>query len=82
MACGTPVAGYARGAIPEVVGEDGGVLTRPGDVDELAAAVVAARHLQRAVVRRHAERTCSLARMVDEYEYQYHQLLSRPSAAA
>ncbi len=68
MACGTPVAGYARGALPEVVGDDGGMLVRPGDVGALAAAVDSARALDRRVVRGHAELTCSATRMIDEYE--------------
>lgn len=79
MACGTPVAGYARGALPEVVGERGGVLVEPGDVEALARAVRAARRLDRRVVRRHAEATCSLARMVDAYEESYRRLAAGPT---
>lgn len=81
MASGTPVAGYARGALPEVVGPDGGVLVEPGDVDALARAVRAARRLDRAACRRHAELTCSLERMVDAYERCYEALLEGPVAA-
>jgi glycosyltransferase involved in cell wall biosynthesis len=38
LASGTPLIASAAGALPEVVG-DAGVLVRPGDVDELAAAL-------------------------------------------
>jgi glycosyltransferase involved in cell wall biosynthesis len=81
MASGTPVAGYARGALPEVVGPDGGVLVEPGDVDALAAAVRAARRLDRLACRRHAELTCSIERMVDDYERCYRGVVDGPVAA-
>lgn len=81
MACGTPVACYARGALPEVVGPHGGVLAEPGDVAALGLAVRAARRLDRAAVRRHAEATCSLERMVDAYERCYRSLVAGPVAA-
>ncbi|WP_246081940.1 glycosyltransferase family 4 protein [Nocardioides litoris] len=81
MASGTPVAGYARGGLPEVVGTDGGVLVAPGDVVALAGAVREARGLDRAAVRRHAERTCSLEVMVDGYERAYRELVHGPVAA-
>ncbi len=71
LAAGTPVAGYRRGGVPEVVGTRGGILVEPGDVAALARAVAAAQRLDRHVVRRHAERTCSSQRMVDGYERVY-----------
>ena len=42
MACGVPLVTTTGGALPEVVGEDGetGMLVRPGDPGELAAAIV------------------------------------------
>ena len=81
MACGTPVAGYARGGLPELVVDRGGALVPPGDVDALAEAVLEARTLRRADVRRHAELECSLARMVDDYERVYAGLVSTDVAA-
>ena len=39
LACGTPVAAYARGGLPEVLSPDTGRLAAAGDVDELAAAI-------------------------------------------
>ncbi len=71
IACGTPVAGYARGGLPEVVGQEGGFLVAPGDVDALAAALSRARRLDRRAVRRHAELTCGADAMIDAYERLY-----------
>ncbi|SES45246.1 glycosyltransferase [Actinokineospora terrae] len=76
LACGTPVAGYARGALPELLDEHTGVLAEPGDVAGLAAAITAASGLDRRRVRAHAERTCSLTAMVDGYERLYWDLAS------
>ena len=81
MACATPVAAYARGALPEVIAPGAGELARPGDVDDLARAVRAARGLDRARVRRHAEQHCSLDRMVDDYERLYATLVGLDAAA-
>lgn len=81
MACGTPVAAYARGALPEVVAAGTGALAAPGDVDDLARAIVAARACHRDVVRRHAERHCSLGRMVDDYERLYLDLVGLDAVA-
>ncbi|PPK66112.1 glycosyltransferase [Actinokineospora auranticolor] len=74
LACGTPVAGYARGALPELLDDHTGVLVDPGDVDGLAAAITRAAALDRERVRAHAERTCSLDAMVDGYERLYREL--------
>lgn len=68
MACGTPVAAYARGALPELVDDGVGALAAPGDVAALADAVRVAATRDRAAVRRHAEQECSVDRMLDEYE--------------
>ncbi len=81
MSCGTPVAGYARGGLPEIVTRRAGVLVPAGDVDALAAAVLEARALPRCDVRRHAELECSLSRMVDDYERVYAGLLDGDVAA-
>lgn len=81
MACGTPVAAYARGALPEVLGDTGGVLATPGDVEDLARAATRAVGLDRGAVRDFAVRTCSLTAMVDQYEALY-QELAAPSRAA
>jgi glycosyltransferase involved in cell wall biosynthesis len=80
MACGTPVAGFARGALPELVGTEGGCLVGGSDVDALALAMVRAQRFDRDDVRAHAARTCSLDTMLDGYERLYEQLAVRTAA--
>lgn len=75
MACGTPVAAYARGALPELVDDAVGALAAPDDVEELALAMVRASACDRVKVRRHAVREHSLTVMVDRYESTYRELL-------
>lgn len=74
LACGTPVCGFARGALPELVDSACGILVEPGDVQALAESIPGACRLSRTATRAHAERNCSLARMVDDYEKLYAQL--------
>jgi glycosyltransferase involved in cell wall biosynthesis len=76
MACGTPVAGFARGALPELIDATSGVLAAPGDVTALAAAIADAGRLDRGAVRRRAERTCSLEIMIDGYEALYQRIVA------
>jgi glycosyltransferase involved in cell wall biosynthesis len=71
MACGTPVAAFRRGGLPEVVAAESGRLAPAEDTAALAEAIVAASQLDRAGVRRYAERHCSSQRMVEEYEQAY-----------
>jgi glycosyltransferase involved in cell wall biosynthesis len=66
---GCPVAGYRRGALPEVVEEGvGGVLVDPGDLDGLVAAIAAARRLDRRLVRESALRRLGIERSAAAYE--------------
>lgn len=74
LACGTPVAGFARGALPELLDDTCGVLAAPGDVDGLAAAITRAARLDRTAVRRRAEQRCSVETMLDGYEALYAEL--------
>jgi glycosyltransferase involved in cell wall biosynthesis len=74
LACGTPVAGFARGALPELLDGSCGVLAPAGDVDGLAAAITSAARLDRAAARRRAETACSIDAMIDGYEDLYHRI--------
>jgi glycosyltransferase involved in cell wall biosynthesis len=75
MACGTPVIGYANGAVPEVV-RDGvtGFLCR--DAAEGAAAVARLSTIDRAVVRRDCEQRFSADVIVSQYEALYRAIAS------
>ena len=68
MCCGTPVAGYARGGLPEIVTPASGRLAESHDVAGLSVALDEAALLDRQAVRTHAEADLGLERMIDEYE--------------
>lgn len=76
LSCGTPVAAYARGGLPEVLTDETGRLAPPDDIGLLARAIRQAAQLDRARCREHAEQDLSLARMVDGYEDLYRQVQS------
>jgi glycosyltransferase involved in cell wall biosynthesis len=71
LACGTPVCGFARGALPELLDEQCAVLVEPDDVQALAAALPQAARLPRAAARAHAAARCSLEAMITRYEALY-----------
>ena len=73
MACGTPVAALARGAVSEVVdqGVTGGIFD---SVDVLVTGLPDVLALDRATVRRRAIERFGIARMVDEYVAIYERL--------
>ena len=75
MACGTPVIAFPRGAVPEIV-EDGVTGYTASRWEELAALVPAAAALDRAAIRRVAERRWDVARMVDEHEALYERVVA------
>ncbi|WP_344696138.1 glycosyltransferase [Sphingomonas rosea] len=68
MACGVPVAGLARGAIPEVIGEAGAVAATVAD---LPRAIRRALGVDRATARARAGRHFSVAAMIERYEAAY-----------
>ena len=73
MACGTPVIGFRRGAVPEVV-QDG---VTGYVVDDLEAAVQAVEHLgrvRRAVCRQVFEDRFTAQRMAEDYVALYRRL--------
>jgi glycosyltransferase involved in cell wall biosynthesis len=67
LACGTPVAAFARGALPEILDERTGALARADDAADLARQIERAEALSRAACRRRAERHFSLDAMTDRY---------------
>jgi glycosyltransferase involved in cell wall biosynthesis len=78
MACGTPVAAYANGAVPEVVVHGRtGVLVPEGDLDGLCDAVERAATLDRGACRAHVEARFSPSRMVADYLAIYDRVLHR-----
>lgn len=77
MACGTPVAAFGVGAVPEVVEQGvGGRWVPPGE--GLAEAVQGAVQLDRGRVRETAVERFDYRRMVDAYEHLYRRL-AQPS---
>lgn len=78
LACGTPVAGFARGALPELLDAATGCLVPADDVEALARAIPAAAALSRAACRRRAEAQCDVRVMVDRYESLFAEELARP----
>ncbi|PZN97812.1 MAG: glycosyltransferase family 4 protein [Hyphomicrobiales bacterium] len=71
LACGVPVAAFARGAIPELLDSTCGVLATPDDQASLAQAGLAAQQLDRQACRARAQSRCDVDRMIDEYEALY-----------
>ena len=71
MACGTPVAAFARGGLTEVVTPATGRLAAPDDVAGLAEAIDRAARLDRRDAREHAVRDLGIDAMVDRFERVY-----------
>jgi glycosyltransferase involved in cell wall biosynthesis len=81
LACGAPVAGYRRGALPEVVAHGRtGVLVEEGDIDGLVVAAQRAARLDRGGCRRDMARRFSVAAMTDGYEAVYRGAVRRRGA--
>jgi len=74
LASGTPVCGFARGALPEILNGQCSVLTAPDDVRQLAQAIPAAARLPREQARAHAAAYCSQDQMIDSYQALYQEL--------
>ncbi|HZR10073.1 MAG TPA: N-acetyl-alpha-D-glucosaminyl L-malate synthase BshA [Myxococcales bacterium] len=82
MSCGVPVLGSRVGGLPEVVGEDGGVLLPAGDVDAMATAALrllsddAARAALSRSARARAVRLFPIAPVLASWESLYRRLVS------
>ena len=74
MATGTPVIGFGRGSVPEVV-RDGVSGFIVGSVDEAVAAVALVPELDRERARQHVEQHFSRERMVEGYIRVYQRVL-------
>ena len=79
LACGTPVAAFRRGALPEILDSNTGCFALPDDTDSLAEAAQQATTLRRLDCCKRAERIGSGERMIDEYVNLY-QAVSSPVA--
>jgi glycosyltransferase involved in cell wall biosynthesis len=80
LACATPVCGFRRGAVEELVEGSCARLVAPDDTEALAGALGDVGSLSRAAARAHAERSGSQERMVDAYERLYLELAARAPA--
>jgi len=77
LACGTPVIGLSRGAVPEVVADGAtGFVSR--SEEEMAAAVARLSDLSRAACREAATARYSARALVDAYESLYEQVARAP----
>lgn len=81
MACGTPVIGLRRGAVPEVV-QDGETGFLADDPDGLVAAVGRAAAIGRAACRERVRRLYSAGPVADAYLALYRSMLSGRSGRA
>jgi glycosyltransferase involved in cell wall biosynthesis len=68
LACGTPVAGISRGALPHILTLETGCLTSSNDPAELAQCIDNAIKLDRTACRKRAELTLDVEHMVNAYE--------------
>jgi glycosyltransferase involved in cell wall biosynthesis len=81
MSCGTPVLGFRRASVPEVV-EDGLTGFVVDDVNGLVDAINRADVIDRAACRRRAEERFGFARMVDDYERAYETVIEGATSPA
>ncbi|MCF0051791.1 glycosyltransferase family 4 protein [Dyadobacter sp. LJ53] len=76
LACGTPVAGIAKGALPHLLNERTGRLCSGNDVQELADCILMAGNLDRTDCRQRAEELFDVEKMVDAYEALFQKIVS------
>lgn len=81
LSCGTPVAAFARGGLPEILTPACGRLAIADDVHDLARCVTEAVGLSREAARKRALQHCSAATMTDTYEQLYREVGAHRLAA-
>lgn len=78
LASGVPIAGFAAGAVPELVDDRVARLVEVGDVTALATAIHQAAALDRQSCRTYALERFSIDRMIADYTACYHRILHHP----
>lgn len=68
LSCGTPVAGFKMGALPEIIAEGTGILVDYPKVNDLARAIKDAMKLDRKEVSDYARQRFDIEKMIDKYE--------------
>lgn len=67
MACGTPIAGFKMGALPELVAPETGILVDFGDTEALADALKNVTKLDRKYIHQYANEKFSFDKMMANY---------------
>jgi glycosyltransferase involved in cell wall biosynthesis len=80
LACGTPVVAFPHGALPDTV-EHGRTGFLVSDVETMAEAIEASRHLSPTLCRRTAEMRFSVERMTQAYIARYRSLTNAAGSA-
>ena len=75
LSCGTPVVGFDRGALSEVVG-DCGYLVQSGDIDAFADAIDQTGQIDRKACRQRAVQHLSIQAMIQGYEGCYAKVIA------
>lgn len=78
MACGTPIAGFQMGALPELIDDSCGKLVPFPDIEALSEAIVTASKLDRATVSKNAVRF-DINNTVQKYEKMLEQISRKQS---
>jgi UDP-glucose:tetrahydrobiopterin glucosyltransferase len=77
LACGTPVAAFRRGAMPDILDASCGRLARPDDPEDLSVAIREAAGLSRRSCRDRAEALYDAAAMTGRYLEAYEAVIAR-----